>query len=83
MLFGKILNSVTKMKNMFEEFTVSKFQFSSFNSKMTTGGHKTKAVAELASEEFDETSLAENSQPENLVAGPSKSLKIQVEIIVR
>ena len=43
--------------------------------KMTTRSQK-KTVAELASGEF-ESSVAEKSQPENLVAGPSKSPKIQ------
>ena len=45
---------------------------------MTTRSQKRKVVCELASGEF-ETSVAENSQPENLVAGPSKSPKLQAE----
>ena len=45
---------------------------------MTTRTQERKVVAELASGEF-ETSGAENSQPEKLVTGPSKSPKIQAE----
>ena len=45
---------------------------------MTTRTQKRKAVAELAPGEF-EASVAENSLPENLAAGPSKSPKIQTE----
>ena len=46
--------------------------------KRTTRNQKRKAVAELASGEF-ETSIAANSQPENLVVGPCRSPKIQTE----
>ena len=45
---------------------------------MTTRSQKREAVAELAPGEF-EASVAENNQPENSVAGPSKSPKIQTE----
>ena len=45
---------------------------------MTTTSQKRKAVAELASREF-ETPTADNNQPENLVAGPSKSPRVQPE----
>ena len=45
---------------------------------MTTRRQKRKPVAEVASGDF-KTSLAENSHPEYLVAGPSKSPKIQAE----
>ena len=45
---------------------------------MTTRSQKRKAVAELVSGEF-ETSIAENSLPENLVAGPSKTLRVEPE----
>ena len=43
---------------------------------MTTRSQKRKAVAELISWEF-ETSVTENNQPENLIAGPSKFPRIQ------
>ena len=45
---------------------------------MTTRSQKRKAVAELVSGEF-EVSIAENSLPGNLVAGPSKTLRIEPE----
>ena len=45
---------------------------------MTTRSRKRKAVAELASGEF-EASVAASSQPENLVAGPGESPKSQTE----
>ena len=45
---------------------------------MTTRSQKRKAVAELDPVEF-ETSTAENNQHENLVAGPSKSPRLQSE----
>ena len=45
---------------------------------MTTRSKKRKAVAELVSGEF-EASLAENNQPENLIAGPSKSPRVEPE----
>ena len=45
---------------------------------MTTRRQKIKAVVELTSREF-EAPIAENVQPEKLVAGPSKSPKIQAE----
>ena len=45
---------------------------------MTTRSQKRKAVAELVSGEF-EASIVESNQPENLIAGPSKSPKIQPE----
>ena len=44
---------------------------------MTTRSQKRKAIAELRS--VFEMSVAENSHPENLVAGPSKSPNIQSE----
>ena len=43
---------------------------------MTTRSQKRKGLAELVSGEF-EASVAENSQPENLIAGPSKSLRVE------
>ena len=45
---------------------------------MTTRIQKRKAVPELVFGDF-EASVAENSQSENLVAGPSKSPKMQAE----
>ena len=45
---------------------------------MTTRSRKRKAVAELVSGEL-EASVAENTQPENLIAGPSKSLRVEPE----
>ena len=45
---------------------------------MTTRSQKRIAVAELASREF-QSSVAENNQPECLVAGTSKSPKILLE----
>ena len=45
---------------------------------MKTGSQNRKAVAELVSGDF-EASVARNSQPENLVAGASKSPKLQAE----
>ena len=45
---------------------------------MTTRSQKRKAVAELVSGE-SETSVTENNQPENLIAEPSKSPRIQHE----
>ena len=47
---------------------------------MTTRSQKGKTVAELASGEF-EVVAAENTQTESYVAGPSKSPKIQSEIL--
>ena len=44
---------------------------------MTTRSQKRKAVAELVSGEF-ESSVAENNS-ENLVAGPSKTLRVESE----
>ena len=49
-----------------------------FHSKKTTRSQKRKAVAELVSGEF-EASISENNLSEGLVAGPSKSPKIQPE----
>ena len=45
---------------------------------MTTRSQKRKAVAELVSGDF-EASVAENNTTENLVAGPSKNLRIELE----
>ena len=45
---------------------------------MTTRSQKRRAVAELVSREF-EASIVENNQPENLIASPSKSPKVQPE----
>ena len=45
---------------------------------MTIRSQKRKAVAELVSEEF-EASVAENIQSENLIAGPSKTLRVEPE----
>ena len=42
---------------------------------MTTRSQKKKALAELVSEEF-EASVAENISSENLVAGPSKTIRV-------
>ena len=47
---------------------------------MTPRSQKRKAVTELASGEF-EAPVSENSHSENLVAGPTKSLKIHVEVL--
>ena len=46
--------------------------------KMTTRSQKRKAVAEMALGKF-EFSVVESNQPESLVAGPSKSPRIQTE----
>ena len=46
--------------------------------RMTTRSQKKKAVAELVSGEF-EASVAENSQSEILIAGPSKTLRVEPE----
>ena len=45
---------------------------------MTTRNQKRQAVAELVSAEF-EASVAENNSSENLVAGPSKTLRVEPE----
>ena len=45
---------------------------------MTTRSHKRKAVAEIVSAEF-EASVAENNSSENLVAWPSKTLRVEPE----
>ena len=45
---------------------------------MTTGIQKRKAVAELVFGEF-EASVSEKSSSENLVAGPSKTLRVEPE----
>ena len=45
---------------------------------MTTRSQKRKAVAELASGDF-EASVTENSPPENLIASSTKSPRIQPE----
>ena len=47
---------------------------------MTTRSPKREAVAELVSGEF-EASVAENCLPQNLVAGPSKALRVEPENI--
>ena len=78
MLFYELLIIVIETKNVFDDFTFSKGQLSSIHSKMTTRSQKRKAVAELASGEF-EASNFENNLVENLVAGPSNSPKIQPE----
>ena len=45
---------------------------------MTTRCQKRKAVVEIVSGEF-EASVAENNSSENLVAGPSKTLRVEPE----
>ena len=45
---------------------------------MTTRSHKRKAVAELVSGDFDAI-VVENAQPENLIAAPSKTLRVEPE----
>ena len=45
---------------------------------MTTRNQKRKAVAELASGDF-ETPVVENNSNENLIAGPSKNPRIETE----
>ena len=45
---------------------------------MTTRSQKMKAVAVLVSGDF-EASVAENNSPENLVAGPSKTPRVEPE----
>ena len=47
---------------------------------MTTRSQKRKAVAELVSGEFED-SVAENSLPENSVAAPSKTLRVEPEYL--
>ena len=49
---------------------------------MTTRSQKGKAVAELVSGEL-EASVAENNSSENLVAGPSKTLRVELKILMR
>ena len=46
--------------------------------KMTTKSQRRKSVPELVSGEI-EASVAENCLPENLVAGPSKTLRVEPE----
>ena len=58
--------------------TNSQIPKTSFQPKLTTRSQKRKAVAQLASEEF-EASTSENNQTENYVAGPRKSPKIHSE----
>ena len=43
---------------------------------MTTRSQKRKAIAELVSGDL-ETSIAENNSSEDLVAGPSKTLRLE------
>ena len=43
---------------------------------MTPRSQKKKAVAELVSGEF-ESSIADSTQSENLIAGPSKTLRVE------
>ena len=45
---------------------------------MTTRSQKKKAVAELVSGEI-EACVAENNSSENLIAGPSKTLRVELE----
>ena len=45
---------------------------------MTTRSQKRKAIAELVSGDFED-SLAENNPPESLIAGPSKSARLEPE----
>ena len=45
---------------------------------MTTRNQKRKAIAELVSLDFED-SLAENNPPESLIAGPSKSARLEPE----
>ena len=45
---------------------------------MKTRSQKKRAVAELVSGEF-EASVAENNSSKNLVAGPSKTLRVEPE----
>ena len=45
---------------------------------MTTRSQKRKAVAELVSGEF-KASVVENNSSENIVAGPSKTLRVEPE----
>ena len=63
----------------FEEFTSFRRHFFS-TCKLTTKGQKRTAVTELVSGGF-ETSVAENSQTDNLVPGPSKYPILQAEKI--
>ena len=49
---------------------------------MTTRSQKRKTVADMASGEF-EYSVAESNQPESLVAGPSKSPRVQLENLTK
>ena len=63
------------VKTCFDEFANSKDIFL-FCSKMTTRSQNRKAVAELVSEEI-EASVAKNNSYENLVAGPSKTFRVE------
>ena len=67
-----------KGKNFFDEFINPKDLLSFQLEKRQLEVEKRKAVAELASGEF-ESSVAESNQPESSVAGPSKSPRIQPE----
>ena len=49
---------------------------------MITRSQKRKAVAELASGDF-ETPVVENNSNENLIAGPSKNPRIETENLER
>ena len=64
-------------KIFFDDFTSSKDLLSSLF-KLTTKSQKSKAVAELVFGEFD-ASVAENNSSENLVAGPSKTFRVEPE----
>ena len=78
LLFYELLFIVIETKNIFDDLRFSKDEFSSFHSGMTTRSQKKKAVAELAPGEF-EASTPEHNLVETLVAGPSKSPKLQPE----
>ena len=78
MLFCELLISVLETKNVFDDFTISNDHCQCFHSKMTTRSQKRKAVAEVDSGEF-EASTSENTLVEHLVAGSSKSPRIQPE----
>ena len=71
-------SSVVSTKNFLRR--IHHIQRSSFFSiqKMTNRSQKRKAVAELVSGEF-ESSVAENNSSENLVRGPSKTLRVEPE----
>ena len=69
-----LLVVITKTQNFFEEFNSCQRP----TLKMTTRSQKRKAIAELASGDF-EASLAENNSTENLIPSSSKNPRLELE----